>query len=236
MPSHDPIRPRYDFALGDLAREQSPRGRVFRAISPGGRVLDVGCDTGRFGEALTRLKHCEVHGIERDERAVLEARGRLAVVHSRSIDAPETFDDLGPYDAVLFFDVLEHLTDPWAVLARAVRTLRPGGCVYAIVPNVAHVSVVRRLLLGRFEYAEHGIMDRTHLRWFTRSSLELAFRDALLERVEVQAVPLVPHLDDTTKAGSRAARLLAHALPNAFAGSWLATGYAPSAFRNGQAG
>jgi 2-polyprenyl-3-methyl-5-hydroxy-6-metoxy-1,4-benzoquinol methylase len=236
MPPHDRIRPRYDFVLGDLGRDRGPRGRVFREISPGGRVLDVGCDTGRFGEALKRLKHCEVHGIERDEQAVLAARERLAVVHDRSIDHPDAFDDLGPYDAVLFFDVLEHLTDPWAVLVRAARTLRPGGCIFAIVPNVAHVSVVRRLLLGRFEYAEHGIMDRTHLRWFTRSSLELAFREAGLERIKVESVPLVPRLDDTTKAGSRAAHLLAHVLPHAFSGSWLATGYASLAFGNGKAG
>jgi SAM-dependent methyltransferase len=209
---------------------------VFREISPGGRVLDVGCDTGRFGEALTRLKGCEVHGIELDEQAIAEARERLAVVHERSIEAPEAFADLGPYDAILFFDVLEHLKDPWTVLARAARTLRPGGCIHAIVPNVAHVSVVRRLLLGRFEYAEHGIMDRTHLRWFTRSSLEFAFREARLERVKVQAVPLVPRLDDTTRAGSHAANLIANVLPNAFAGSWLAAGYAPLALNDGQAG
>src|SRR6201999_4678964 len=102
--------------------------------------------------------------------AAAQAETRLTHVWRRSLDEPGAFEGLGPYDAVLFLDVLEHLYDPWGVLAAAVMALRPGGVVHAVVPNVAHVSVVRRLLLGRFDYADVGTMDRTHVRWFTRSS------------------------------------------------------------------
>ncbi len=220
-----PLRPNYDFVLGDLAREQSARGDIYRELAPGSRVLDVGCDTGRFGELLARDKGATVEGIERDPEAAARAETRLARVWRRSLDEPGAFDGLGPYDAMLFLDVLEHLYDPWGVLASAVAVLRPGGVVHAVVPNVAHVSVVRRLLLGRFEYAETGTMDRTHVRWFTRASIGACFEQAGLRRVAVRSQPLVPRLDTKSVWGERSARALAALLPNAFAGSLHARGY-----------
>jgi 2-polyprenyl-3-methyl-5-hydroxy-6-metoxy-1,4-benzoquinol methylase len=225
----DPLRPTYDFPLGDLAREAGPRADIFRSILPGSRVLDVGCDTGRLGQILSQQKGAVVHGMERDPAAAAEARGRLAEVWQRPVDAPDSFTGLGPYDVVLFLDVLEHLFDPWDVLRRAAHVLRPGGVVHALVPNIAHVSVVRRLVQGRFEYADFGTMDRTHVRWFTRSSIERCFEESGLEHVTVAAVPLVPHVDSTRPWGERVSRLLAYAWPDAFGGSLHAVGYAPSA-------
>jgi 2-polyprenyl-3-methyl-5-hydroxy-6-metoxy-1,4-benzoquinol methylase len=224
----DAQRPVYDFALGDLEREESARGRIFRAILPGARVLDVGCDTGRFGELLSRGKHAEVDGLERDPVAAEQARTRLAHVFQRSASDPGAFDGLADYDGVLFLDVLEHLVDPWEVLRRAQRVLRPGGAVHALVPNIAHVSVVRRLVGGRFDYAEFGTMDRTHLRWFTRSTIRECLEQAGLVRVEVEPVPLVPRLDVSRPWGGRLSRALTRALPDAFGGSLYATGFAPT--------
>ena len=74
------------------------------------------------------------------------------------------------YDAVLFLDVLEHLRDPESVLRAARGWLRPGGVVLCSLPNVAHWRVRLALARGRFDYADNGLMDRTHLRWFTRAS------------------------------------------------------------------
>lgn len=229
MPFSDSLRPTYDFELGDLDRDEGSRGLVFRAITPGSAVLDVGCDTGRFGDELRRRKSATVDGIERDPGAADQARLRLRHVWQRSVDDPGAFDGLGPYDAVLFLDVLEHLFDPWQVLKRAVGVLRPGGAVHAVVPNVAHVSVVRRLALGRFEYADFGTMDRTHVRWFTRESIKDCFVSAGLERVAVECVPVVPRLDTSTVLGARVARLLVGALPDAFGGSLHVRGFAPVA-------
>lgn len=229
MPSSDSLRPTYDFELGDLERDAGSRGLVYRSLVPGSKVLDVGCDTGRFGEALSARKSAVVDGIERDPAAAERARTRLRRVWQRSLDEPGAFEGLGPYDAVLFLDVLEHLFDPWQVLKNAVGTLRPGGVVHAVVPNVAHVSVVRRLAQGRFEYADFGTMDRTHVRWFTRESILACFAGAGLERVEVDAVPVVPRLDTTKPFGARVARLLVGALPDAFGGSLYARGHAPVA-------
>ncbi len=74
------------------------------------------------------------------------------------------------FDVVVCADVLEHLEDPAAVLARVRRWLSPGGVLFVSLPNVANVAVRFALLAGRFEYAEAGILDRTHLRFFTRRS------------------------------------------------------------------
>jgi 2-polyprenyl-3-methyl-5-hydroxy-6-metoxy-1,4-benzoquinol methylase len=227
MPFSESLRPTYDLDLGDLEQGDGSRGLVFRALAPGARVLDVGCDTGRFGEALRTRKSAVVDGIERNALAAAQARKRLHEVWERSIEEPQAFDGLGPYDAVLFLDVLEHLFDPWQVLKEAVRVLRPGGAVHAVVPNVAHVSVVRRLAQGRFDYEDFGTMDRTHVRWFTRESIRNCFTGAGLERIEVSPVPVVPRLDTRKPLGARMARLLVSALPDAFGGSLHAVGFAP---------
>jgi SAM-dependent methyltransferase len=227
MRSSDELRPTYDFELRDLEADSGARGRIFRALPAGSRVLDAGCDTGRLGDLLTRLKRCHVEGIERDSVAAEQARGRLASVWQRSLDDPEAFSGLGPFDAVLFLDVLEHLVDPWRVVERAMRVLRPAGRLYGVVPNVAHVSVVRRLALGRFDYLEHGTMDRTHLRWFTRKSFRECFEHAGLERVEIGVVPTVPYVDASKPTGAAIARGLGAVWPDGFGGSLFGVGFAP---------
>jgi SAM-dependent methyltransferase len=227
MQPGDSLRPKYDLELGDLAHDSGSRGRVFRALPGGSRVLDVGCDTGRLGDALKKLKGCAVDGMEPDPGAAGEARRRLDRVFAKSADEPGAFEGLGPYDAVLFLDVLEHLVDPWRALRGAASVLRPGGAVHVVAPNIAHVSVVRRLLTGRFEYADFGTMDRTHLRWFTRASLRACFEQAALERIDVTVIPIVPWLDASRAGGAAAARALGALLPDAFGGSLYAVGFAP---------
>ena len=78
--------------------------------------------------------------------------------------------------------MLEHVVDPWTMLDRAQEFLAPGGRIVASIPNVQHYSVVRNLVLrGRWDYADFGVLDRTHLRFFTRSSIEGLFASAGLE-------------------------------------------------------
>ena len=141
------------------------------------RVLDVGCGAGATLHWLKTSGRCEVAvGIEMMEDAAAIARGRIDALHvgdaTQLIDtafAPHTFD------LVLCLDVLEHLVDPWAFVAKLRPLLAPGGRVIASLPNVRHLRVVLPLLLaGRWRYEESGILDRTHLRFFTReSALEL---------------------------------------------------------------
>jgi SAM-dependent methyltransferase len=103
--------------------------------------------------------------------------------------APPLLHD--PFEAIIYGDVLEHLSDPTAVLRALDQFLAPGGAVIVSVPNVAHLWVRLSLLVGRFDYADRGILDRTHLRFFTRRTLLELLRSAGL-RVDELAVTPVP--------------------------------------------
>ena len=100
--------------------------------------------------------------------------------------------DLGPlagkFDVLIISEVLEHLTDPWTTLERLVQCLKPGGAVFASSPNIAHWQVLKDLVLGRFVYADVGVMDKTHLRWFTPNSYREMFEGAGVEVLEVRAL------------------------------------------------
>jgi len=110
-------------------------------------------------------------GVERDASAAAVAKGRLDRLWVGDI---ETLDfDLAPrsVDVILCLDVLEHLIDPWAVVARLGGLLADGGAIIASIPNIRYRKVVLPLLLrGRFDYADDGILDRTHLRFFVRET------------------------------------------------------------------
>ncbi len=145
------------------------------------RACDVGCGAGAAGRALRRLRpRARVTGIESDPRAAALARERLDRVLEE--DAAAALERLGregeSFDAFLFADVLEHLPDPIAVLALARRIASPGAVLVASVPNVGHLSLVRDLLLGRFDPLPAGLTDAGHLRWFDRRFLAEALEEA----------------------------------------------------------
>jgi methionine biosynthesis protein MetW len=184
----DPLR--YDRQTPD--RWEST-GILLSMIPVGARVLDVGCGTGSITRLIRDLRGAEVLGIEPNgERARLAGERGLQVVHGVYEDA--IVQRHGTFDVVLFADVLEHLVDPAATL-RAVRgALGDGGRVLASIPNVAHWSVRLSLLAGRFDYQPTGIMDATHLRWFTRAGVERLFRESgyRMERMQHSAGMFLP--------------------------------------------
>ncbi|MGH7325319.1 MAG: class I SAM-dependent methyltransferase [Candidatus Rokuibacteriota bacterium] len=135
----------------------------------GRRLLDVGAADGLLSRPLTE-RGWRVTAIEADPAAA--RKGATAcdrmIVADLNRDAPQLE---GTFDAILYADILEHLIDPAAVLEMFNRHLAPGGLVVVSVPNVAHVWIRLGLLAGRFEYGDRGILDRTHLRFFTKRSL-----------------------------------------------------------------
>ncbi|MFN8035243.1 MAG: class I SAM-dependent methyltransferase [Acidimicrobiia bacterium] len=142
------------------------------------RVLDVGCASGYLGAALAR-RGCRVVGIELDAMDAAEAKNVLddvVIGDVEEMDLVTAFGE-GSFDVVVLADILEHLKDPTRVLRQARAILRPGGFVVASIPNVAHGSVRLALLHGEFTYQPTGLLDETHLRWFTRRSVEELFRD-----------------------------------------------------------
>ena len=143
------------------------------------RILDVGCAAGNLAEVLSE-RGCRVTGIELDPEAARRAEGnceRVIVGDVEHLDLGAELDE-GSFDVVLFGDVLEHLKDPLNTLKRLKTFLSAEGCVVTSIPNVAHGSVRLALMQGRFRYRSLGLLDATHLRFFTRESVEQLFKDA----------------------------------------------------------
>jgi len=129
----------------------------------------VGCAAGSVAQYLGGQKNCRVVGIERDPLLARKARAHCERVVVGDVESGNLLSKVkGAFGAIIFADVLEHLRSPEAVLAAAKTLLEPDGEVFVSVPNVANWRVRLRLLLGRFEYKDTGILDRTHLRFFTR--------------------------------------------------------------------
>jgi 2-polyprenyl-3-methyl-5-hydroxy-6-metoxy-1,4-benzoquinol methylase len=154
-----------------------PRKEILPLIQgKAGTALDVGCG---FGSTLAWLKaggYCATaYGIEINEQAAAVARGRLDAVYAGNIDTMELPLAPGSVDLILCLDVLEHLNDPWGTLKKLHCLLAPNGILIASIPNVQHFSVVVPLLFkGEWRYADSGLLDRSHIRFFTgRTSREL---------------------------------------------------------------
>ncbi|HET8578720.1 MAG TPA: class I SAM-dependent methyltransferase [Methylomirabilota bacterium] len=154
----------------------------------GRRALDVGAADGFLSELLTR-QGWRVTALERDPEQAARAEGRCEEIVVADLDqaAPKLS---GTFDAIVYGDVLEHLTEPLAVLLAINRTLSAEGTVIVSVPNVAHLWVRLCLLAGRFDYGDRGILDRTHLRFFTRRTFLALLRDADLTVDELAVTPV----------------------------------------------
>lgn len=131
------------------------------------RILDIGCAAGALGAALKAQASREVWGVELDPGVAERARARLD--HVLVGDAIEVGATLGAesFDAVIMADALEHIADTGAALAMVRRVMKPDAKLILSLPNVRHWSVLQMLLAGDWRYADAGIMDRTHLRFFT---------------------------------------------------------------------
>jgi 2-polyprenyl-3-methyl-5-hydroxy-6-metoxy-1,4-benzoquinol methylase len=137
------------------------------------RVLDIGCGAGAFGAALkSRIEGLSVTGVEMDPEAAESARARLDLVLTGDAVAALARMQDQKFDAIVLNDVLEHVMDPEALLRQLRPHVADGGCVVASIPNVREFFTVLDLVLrGRWDYVDEGILDRTHLRFFTRASL-----------------------------------------------------------------
>lgn len=136
----------------------------------GMEILEVGCSSGYVGATLAAKGH-RVTGVEPDPIAADGARARLAEVHTVDADG---FFDAHPerrFDAILFGDVLEHIVDPAGTLRRCVSGLADDGVIVISLPCITHGSIRAMLLDGRWDYADYGLLDRTHLRFFSREGM-----------------------------------------------------------------
>jgi SAM-dependent methyltransferase len=169
----------------------SSHGQILRRLGGDGRgrhVLDVGTASGYLARLLSE-RGFRVTGIEADAELARQAASSCDRVILANLDEP--LPELGgPFDAIIYADVLEHLRQPSDVLKNINGYLKHDGMVIISLPNVAHLWVRLQLLLGRFDYADRGILDRTHLRFFTLKTFRDFLLEADLEAVEIIATPV----------------------------------------------
>lgn len=136
------------------------------------RILDVGCWNGTLGRQLISRCGAVVDGIEKESTQAAKATSNgYRRVYTLDLDASPLDVVNQTYDFILFGDVLEHLLHPERVLAMLVQRLAPGGVVMVSLPNIAFIGCRLTHLLGRWDYADYGILDRTHLRFYTRRTM-----------------------------------------------------------------
>lgn len=164
------------------------------------RVLEIGCGAGRLGESLKKRQAVEVVGIELVPAAATEAARRLDQVLVGDVETMQLPFEDDSFDVIVCGDVLEHLREPDRLLQRARNWLRPGGRLISSIPNVRNHSVVRSLLEGNWTYEPAGLLDRTHLRFFTRREIEKLFFRAGYRIESIQTVP-DPFYDDWHRSG-----------------------------------
>jgi 2-polyprenyl-3-methyl-5-hydroxy-6-metoxy-1,4-benzoquinol methylase len=175
------------------------------------RVLDVGCAEGVFGESLKKTREIEVWGVESVEFAVAIALTKLDYV-VEGVFGPEINLPLGVFDCIVFNDVLERMAAPDMALCHARALLAPGGVIVASIPHIRNFRVGWQLLFyARWDYGDCGVLDRTHLRFFTKSSIVSMFER---EGLEIESICGI----NAYKGTPNASRLLwrAYRLANVF--------------------
>jgi O-antigen biosynthesis protein len=152
--------------------QDRPRNDVIEMLTfPFRNVLEIGCGAGATGKEIKRLHPAATYyGIEIDEAAAVEARAALDCVITGNVERMN-LEHAGirkqMFDVVICADVLEHLYDPWSLVSSLHDYLVPGGRIVASIPNIQNIRVVRNLIGGRWTYTNQGLLDATHIRFFT---------------------------------------------------------------------
>jgi SAM-dependent methyltransferase len=160
-------------------------------VNPDAKILEIGCSNGNTGALALSEKKCGTYiGVELFEAAALNAKEKISWVILGDIEKLELPFEDSSFDVLILSEVLEHLVDPWNVLRKLHRYMRPGAIILASSPNVSHYRIILMLLRGEWNLTDDGIMDRTHLRWFTPSSFAEMFESAGYSVLKVE--PLSP--------------------------------------------
>lgn len=178
----------------DQPEVQDSLVKIARLVAPGSRVLDIGCSIGALGAYLTRAKSCQVDGLDSVAEALEIARPHYTSVRLADLEE-ESLTELyqaNSYDYVIFADVLEHLRQPFTTLAQASNLLNPDGKIIISVPNITYVGVSLEMMAGNFDYRDQGLLDRTHIRFFTERSMKQQVKELGMgcELVDLVELPL----------------------------------------------
>lgn len=168
------------FEQPDMSYYRSERSEMLPFIPEKAQhFVDLGCGAGNFGAFLRQTRPgCSVIGVEIHSQSAIEARDRLDNVIELPVELALDSMEAASIDCVICNDVLEHLVDPWAVCRQIKRILRQDGAIVASIPNVRHFPVFKKYFFdSEWKYEKWGVLDRTHLRFFTKSSIEHLFSE-----------------------------------------------------------
>jgi 2-polyprenyl-3-methyl-5-hydroxy-6-metoxy-1,4-benzoquinol methylase len=213
---------RYDYQF-DPDGDSTP-ARVTRLAGSGRDVLELGCAGGAMSAVLSGHYGCRIIGVEMEEAAAEQARAFCQQVIVANLDAPgwETQLEGASFDTVVVADVLEHLRDPLDCLKRVRRLLKDDGQLIVSVPNIAHGGVLAALLANDFPYRETGLLDRTHVHFFTSLTLDQMLLRAGFQIDTLETVDAGPWHPEFSRYWDR--------LPPAFS-HWLRANPAGQAFQ-----
>ena len=161
--------------------------KILKYIPEGSRILDIGCSSGTLGEYLIHERKCLVDGVEPDKGDYEIAKTRLNKVWNSDIESALDSIDTN-YDILIFADVLEHIVYPDKVLIAVKKLLNKNGKVVFSVPNMAHISTRLGLIEGSFKYTETGILDKTHLHFWDKDTVEDVFKNSGMRLIDLDAV------------------------------------------------
>ena len=156
-------------------------GLIYSFVKPESIILDVGCSSGTLGQVLIKRKRCVVDGIEAVHEDALKASRKLRNVYEINVETGDLSVVKTKYDVILFADVIEHLVDPVKTLRKIQKYLKKDGVIIFSIPNMAHVSIRLSLLEGKFDYTETGLLDKTHLHFYTYRQINRTFNEAGLK-------------------------------------------------------
>lgn len=159
------------------------RDDLIRLIPAGiNKILEIGCAAGMTGRVLKDLGFDEVVGVELREDMARKAEAFYDRVITGNVEKMRLPYEKGYFDCIIYGDVLEHLIDPWRLLRDHNLLLPSGGAIICSIPNVRHYKNMKKVIIGgEWEYRDRGILDRTHLRFFTVKSIRAMVEDAGFE-------------------------------------------------------
>ncbi len=187
----------------DLNNVNDSHSIIVNNVKKNSVCLDVGCASGAIGESLHQEKNCQVIGIEMDKAAIQIAEKRncyqkiypCSITEDKSAKYQEFERDETTYDYIIFADILEHLVSPDKVILNLSKKLKPKGKIIISIPNIAHIDILLGLINRTFNYNHLGILDNTHLRFFTKNS----FHDMIRNLSETYGISLrVKEIGKTT--------------------------------------
>lgn len=175
------------------------------------RILEIGCSTGFMGKYLRRQKHCYVVGVEKGIDEVKEAKKSLNQVIDGDVEEKITLARIDEkFDVVFASAIIEHLKDPWTALKNWKKFLKKNGFLIITTSNISHWSIRLQLLVGKFNYQEYGILDNTHLHFFTTETFKKLVKNSGY-KVEYSSI------DPVGGGLPRISKVLSRIWPNLFA-------------------